>query len=335
MLTPELFHDFGNLGLADAEEGRNLAAGLALGHLLPDVHHPHIFFIVAAVLEMVFLATGGEVFEVDEVVVLLDLIDQDIVGVVAEGTVADLHLLDVADALPLGGGADGDDAVKEVEKALGAAEVVLGNGAGERAFGRVGDDEEGPSVLELQEFEVLHEGAGIGAFVHVVAEIADVVHHDNVAVVGQGRLLDVFQDDFLIVLGDHGHGVYLGTEEGVGEFVALPGDGVGVAELELLVGHLAVDVEDAVPDGDVGGHLNGEDGFSEVGVGKEAADFLFEPEFVVEWVRVWALLGVGDRVVGGLDAEDAHFAGVLGFVQGACDGFERVGSHIHFLPRCL
>lgn len=72
---------------------------------------------------------SGQSGQMDEVVVLLDFIDQDVVGVVFEGAMADLDLLDVADALALCGGADGNHAVKEVEEAFGAAEVVLGDGA--------------------------------------------------------------------------------------------------------------------------------------------------------------------------------------------------------------
>ena len=182
-------------------------------------------------------------------------------------------------------------------------------------------------MLELQELEVLHELPGVGAFVHIVAEVADVVDHHHVAVVGHGGLLDVVEDHGLVVLGDHCHGVDLGTEEGFRELVAGAGLGIGVAELELFVGHFAVDVQDAVREGDVGGHLDGEDGFTEVGVGKEAADLFFEPEFVVEGVGIGALLGVDDGVVGRLDAEDTHFAGVPGFVQGVGYEGQWVGFH--------
>lgn len=190
-------------------------------------------------------------------------------------------------------------------------------------------------MLELQELEVLHELPGVGAFVHVVAEVADVIHHDDVAVVGQCGLLDVVEDDGLIVLGDHGHGINLGPEEGIRERIAFTGYGIAVAELELFVGHLAVDVEDAVPDGDVGGHLDGEDALSQVRIGKEAADFLFEPEFVVEGIGIGALLGVGHRVVGGLDAEDAYLPGVAFGFQLIGDKAFEVFVHGYFLRSFL
>ena len=78
------------------------------------------------------LTLGGVLleFEVGESVGLLNLVDDDVVGVVAEGTGADLELLDVAQALVFGRFADGEDAVKEVVEFLGASEVVLGDGAG-------------------------------------------------------------------------------------------------------------------------------------------------------------------------------------------------------------
>ena len=51
------------------------------------------------------------------------LADDDVVGVVAVLSGADLQLLDVAQACVLGALADGEDAVEEVVEFLGAGEV--------------------------------------------------------------------------------------------------------------------------------------------------------------------------------------------------------------------
>lgn len=113
------------------------------------------------------LALGGVLleFEVGEAAGLLDFVNDDVVGVVPECSGADLELLDVAQAVVFGRFADGEDAVKEVVESLGAGEVVLGNGAGERALGRVGDDEDGPAVLLFQLHQFHHKEAGVHAFV--------------------------------------------------------------------------------------------------------------------------------------------------------------------------
>ena len=79
-------------------------------------------------------------------------------------------------------------------------------------------------------------------------------------------------------LGHCEHGVNLGTEEAWREDVRLGTVVGGIAELELFVGELAVDVEDAVLPGYFVGHLDGKDGFAQVGVGEKAADFSFIPE---------------------------------------------------------
>ena len=62
--------------------------------------------------------------------------------------------------------------------------------------------------------------------------------------------------------------------------------GVGVAELELFVGELAVDVEDRFLGGDFFGQLGGEDGFAGVGHGEEDNVLVFDDEASTEeaWV---------------------------------------------------
>ncbi len=54
------------------------------------------------------------------------------------------------------------------------------------------DNQKVPVVLDFQGLQLLHEGTGFIPFVHIVAEVADVVHHDCVALQGEGRFLGTF-----------------------------------------------------------------------------------------------------------------------------------------------
>lgn len=84
-------------------------------------------------------------------------------------------------------------------------------------------------------------------------------------------------DGFFVAFCAYGIGVDFGSHESFGEEVTVAGVGVVVAELELLVGELAVHIEDIGGAGYLVGYLDREDGFVEVGVGKEATDFAFVP----------------------------------------------------------
>lgn len=160
-----LLDDLGDHGLAEADFLGDFAVGFALLEELDDVLYAVQGLGLLLLAEV--LALGGVFleFEVGEAIGLLNLVDDDVVGVVAEGSGADFQLLDVAEALVLCGFPDGEDAVKEVVELLGAGEVVLGDGAGKAALGRVGDNEDGPAVLFLELHQFHHEEAGIDAFV--------------------------------------------------------------------------------------------------------------------------------------------------------------------------
>lgn len=319
-----LLDDLGDHGLAEADFLGDFPVGFALLEELDDVLYAVQglgLFLLAEVLALggVFLE-----FEVGEAAGLLDLVDDDVVGVVAEGSGADLELLDVAEALVLGGFADGEDGVKEVVELLASGEVVLGDGAGERALGRVGDDEDGPAVLFLELHEFHHGEAGIDAFVGAVAEVGEVVDDDDVAVQLEGGGFDVLEDAVFVVFEVQVHVVDLGPVHAARELVEGTGGVVGVAELGLLFGELAVEVEDAVPAGDLLGDLHGVDGFPEVGVGEEAGDFSLVPEFEEERDRVGHLGGIGEGVVDFLDGEHADGAGVCVSFHCSGDGFNGV-----------
>ena len=276
-LVLESADDLPDEGFGEGKLVGNLPVGLALFVEVLDVEVPRVDVLFRALLEMVPLRTGAQGAEVGETAVLDNLAGDDVAGAVLEVPVTDLDLLDVLEAFVLGGLPDGKYAVEEVVETGAAGKVVAGDGAVERTLGRVGDDEEVPVVLVLELLELLHELAGVDAFLHVREEVADVVHDDGVALHGKGGLLDVLEHELVGLLGHGEHGVYLGPEEAGRETVGLGAVLGGVAELELFVGELAVDVEDAPAAGDFVGHLDGEDGLAQVGVGEEAADLAFVP----------------------------------------------------------
>lgn len=230
---------------------------------------------------------------------------------------------------------DGHHAVEVVEQALAAGKVVLGDGAGEGALGGVGDDQERPSVLALEFQKVHHELAGIDTLVGVRAEVADVIHDAGLAPFAEHRLFDAFEDAGLIVLGRDGGGVDFGTVEVPGEFVESTGVLVGVAELKLFLGQLAVQVKHRPVGGNAFRNLDGVDGFAEVGIGEEAAHFSLVPEGVEEFVRVGASGGILQGLVGLLDGEHSHLVRILCGFDGAGYGLDGVGFHSYFLRQGL
>lgn len=94
----------------------------------------------------------------------------------------------------------------------------------------------------------------------------------------KGCFLDVRQDLVFPVFEFHPSGNERSPEEIVGEAVELAGFLVGVAVLKLLGREFGVEVKNAVPFGNLFGYLDGEEGFAEVGIGKEAGDFALVPE---------------------------------------------------------
>ena len=326
-LVLEAADDLSDEGFAEGELVGNLPVGLALLVEALDVEVAGVDVLFRAFLQVLTLRAGAQRAEMGETAFFHNLAGDDVAGAVFKFPVADFDLLDVFEAFVLGGLADGEHAVEEVVETGAAGKVVPGDGAVERTLGRVGDDEKVPVVLVLELLELLHERSGIHALLHIGEEVADVVHHDGVALQLDGGLLDVLEHEVVGFLGHCEHGVDFGPEEAGRETVGLGAVLGGVTELELLVGEFAVDVEDAPAAGNLVGHLDGQDGLAQVGVGKEAADFAFVPEGEVERFRVRALAGVLNGLVGRLDQEHAAFGGVLRFLQDAGYRFERVGCH--------
>jgi len=141
----------------------------------------------------------------------------------------------------------------------------------------VGDNEDGEVVFFLELHEFHHEYTCCFAFVGGIAEVCEVVNDDDFGEGGEGCIFDVFDYGVFVVIYADGVRVDFGSDESVGEDVTDVVFYVVVSELELFVGELAVHVEDVLFSGYCVGHLDGVDGFAEVGVGKEAADFALVP----------------------------------------------------------
>lgn len=90
--------------------------------------------------EVFLFGLGVEKLEADHVAFFADFKNHHGARAVGEFSGTDFQLLDEADMFILGTLAHGEDAVKEVEEALGASEVVLGDGVPGVALGRVGHD---------------------------------------------------------------------------------------------------------------------------------------------------------------------------------------------------
>ena len=129
------------------------------------------------------------------------------------------------------------------------------------------------------------------------------------------------------MLGIDGGRIDFGTVEIVRELVEEPRFSVGVAQLELLLGELTVKVEHRPLGRYVFCDLDGIDGLAKVGIRKEAADFAFVPERVEEFVRIRAAGSVLQGIVCLLDGQHANLLRILGGLDGAGNGLDRVGFH--------
>ena len=192
-------HDAAGLGLGNAKHRSDFTHGLVLGKEGADVLAEHFLVFLGVFPQVGVFAVEVAELEMDVTAGLDDLADHDVVGTVAELTGSDFELLDIAQAGVLGGFADGKDTVKEVVEFLGAGQVVLGDGAVERALGGVGDDQQGPAVALFEIHELHHEDAGVHAFVRAVAEVGQVVNDGHLAVELQHGLFDVGEDLLFVV----------------------------------------------------------------------------------------------------------------------------------------
>ena len=272
------------------------------------------------------LRFGGvlDEFEVGEAVGFNDLVDEDIAGIVVLLPRPVLDLLDVAVALVFGAEADGDGAVEEVDELGAAGEAVLGHDLVAVDLWGVGQDDEGEAEGFLELDEALHEFGGGGGFLGVAGDEGDVVDEDLLDS-EFGCFLNALEDGLVHVGAVDVFGADLGAEEVVREDVADAQVRVGIAELELLVGEFAVDVEDRFVAGDLLGELGGEDGFPGVGDRKEDDVLVLDDEVVAEEPGVRAREGLLYPLVGGLDGEGADLDGeTAGFPALLLEGLDRV-----------
>lgn len=166
--------------------------------------------------------------ELEEVIGLDNLINKDVGAAVEDFRAAGLELLYVADVGIPGALADGKDAVEVVVQALAAGKVVLGDGAGKVALGRVGDDKHRPAPSLFQGHPLDQETSRINALVRGVAQVANVVDDEGTATFLFGNFLYLGEELLLIMLRIEGGGVDFRTEEACRKAVLLPGDLAGV-----------------------------------------------------------------------------------------------------------
>ena len=323
----EFDDDAAHAGLGKVEFFGDLTHGFALLVELANVLEQDFLVLLGVFAKVGILACEIAELEVDVTAGMDDLVEHDVVGAVAELAGADFQLLDVAKAGVLGRLADGEDGIKEVVELLGTGQVVLGDGAIERALGCVGDDQQRPAIALLEVHQFHHEDAGVDAFVGGIAQVGQVVDDRHFAAEPEHRLLDVGEDLLFVVGYVEGERVDLSAVEACGELVQDAGVGVAVAQLELLVGELAVDQQDVLPPGDVLGHLDSEDGLAQVGVGEQAADLALVPELLVEGRGVGPAAGIGDGAVGRLDGEHADVVGCCRALDLVADGLDGVLFH--------
>ena len=130
------------LGLGYAQDAGNLADGLTLALELSDVLSLDLAGLVGTVTQVLRLNTKFYELEVNVATFVGDLVDQDVIAAVFLFTGTDFQLLDVTQAFILGGLANGHHTVEVVEQALGTCQIVLRDGAGEGAFGRMRDNQQ-------------------------------------------------------------------------------------------------------------------------------------------------------------------------------------------------
>ena len=287
----------------------NLADSLVLGLEVDE------FLQVFSFGEFILLAELGGFLDVvleDELRVALDLlqlVEDDVVGVVLVLTGADLDLLDIAPSGVFGGAADGDSGVEEVDELGTAGQVVLRHRGAGLPFRGVADDDQGEAVETLEIENLLHEGSGGFAFLGVIQEEGDVVHED----VPDAALLSCCSnavEDSLLQAGIHDvFRAEFSPEKGVRETVDDTGLALDIAHLELLGAEFAVKVKHDVFAGDGLGHLRGEDGLAGVGCGDDDCAFAFDQQVVEVALGVGFGEGVIDPLVGAFDGHDADFVG--------------------------
>ena len=250
------------------------------------------------------------------------------------------YLFDVAEMVVGAAFADGEGAVGKVDEEFAAVEVVGREGcAGVAAFGCVGEHEDGQVVLRFEGFEVLHEAEGDGGVFGTAAQAGDVVDNEDGGFDEVDLVFDAVEEEIVVDAGVSGEvdaviGVEFGAEEAVVKVVAALL--VGVALVKLAGAELEVDIEDVglrgveregadgPAAGDAVGDLYGEDGFADVGIGKEDAKFALVPERAEEHFGFGLALAEVHPAVSGAYGEEV--AGLVEVGLGWCGGFAGGGA---------
>ena len=127
--------------------------------------------------------------------------------------------------------------------------------------------------------ELYHQPSGGIALFHCTAQVGKVVHDENLTAGLQRHLLDaadnrLFKVCFQQRIAVKRYPIQL-FRKGIEVSVF-----IGIAELELFVGQLEVQIQYIVSPCDAVGYLYGKDGLAHIGIGKEAGQFPLVPETV-------------------------------------------------------
>lgn len=272
-----------------------------------------------------------------------------VVSAVIAAAVALLYLLDVAQVRVLVAMADGKGAVGKVDEHFAALQVVYSNGVVEGALGRMRQHEHAEAVLCFERFEHFDEGQRRRGLRYRATHAGDVVDNEHP---GLGLLhcaLDLpLHVIFVIVV--HQRVVAAGVKFGADKvfakvvravyLVEVPRLELRCAELEIdikhfeLFVHLAAEGLHAPGLAQAVAHLHGEDGFAEVGIGKQDAQLVLVPQCAEQPARRGLAVFFLEPLVGGLDMEKLlcrisgeHVAGKVCFTL-LLGGFLRLAAHV-------
>ena len=305
-------------GLGDVTDG------LAVTLELEDFDNLVVVVGAFTVLEVVVLFGVALEFELQEAAAFGHIIDDDILGIVAVFSGADLDLLEVAEVVVLRAAGKSYAGIEEVYELGGACKVILGNRLPSATLGRVGDDDGREAVFLLEPDEFHHKAAGGGAFLGVVADEGNVVNHEELGSLLGGFLNGV--EDFLLEVGpDYEFGVNLGTAEVCGEDVDFSGVHIAVTHLELFCGEFKVHVHNLLGPCYVLGYLDSQNGFADIAGGEDYGVLVLDNQVVEVHLGIRCLDGVLNPSIRGFDGEEAYaFWGALGFLDFLLDSGDRI-----------
>ena len=255
--------------------------------------------------------------------------------------------------------ADGKGAVGMVHEHFAALQVVVGDGIYWVAFRGVGKHEDAEVIAQPEGFELLHKLERLvgGAEPGAIAQAAYIIHDEHLCAGAFDAAFDGRADilpEAFVMRGHLGAGIELGPIEVFGKIVG--GVPLVVAGTELVGAQLKINVKHFGGRGVVGeglergsagnlmAELHGEDGFAEVGIGKEDADLVLLPETAKEHLLLVLMALELEPAVGGVNGKkivgsfggNGRF-GLCGVVAALCFGDGSVADEVeqdglvHFL----